>query len=492
MLCHNIYRNDMKFLQFLLFFLLAFFLSGCVQIETPHRGVVKDAETGDPIKGVVVHIDLESGMPLGPDGVTRWKDSYETVTNAKGKYSLSMKLKGNLPLEFPTGHSILFFKAGYFHSEIFEPALNNTVSLYPIKYYLDYLEYRSFNEASSNSHLYYYDKEPEAFAEYKKELDKMEHLQFARFGERGEFVSVPNAQFKRMSCRMEIEYDHGNHSTPYTFGISGNVCLLFDETSRKMMICDARGNIKELEDTELIQYNFLAAAPDENKAVFANSYSIYIPHTPYTYLANNVTPQKGNIIALAGNSREFLTLEDNGLYLCYFLIWHDISKGCISIDDVLNDENARFILLTHGYSPAADHVYFVITKNTFSYQIHKVTFESTSLGETQLTFTEQLLPSFPADDEIIDFASNGRIFFIAFKRSGIKKYSLDRHRRGFLKEERDFYKNSHDLFLEKSIAAIELGWSITGRVLYVTVGDSTIYRLSLDGVPDYRIKILEQ
>lgn len=482
----------MKFLTPIFFFLMALILSGCINAESPHRGVVKDAETGDPIKGVVVHMNLESGLPLGPDGITRWKGSYETVTNAAGKYSLSMKLKENLPLELPTGHELFFFKAGYFPSTILEPALNNTVTLYPIKYYLDYL---SEKETYYDPHLYYYDKKPEAFAEYKKELLKMQHLQFESLGEKGAFVSAPNAQFTKISCRQKIVYPPSKHSTPYTLGILRNVCILFDEASRKMMTFDTRGNIKELKDTELIKYNFLAAAPDESEAVFANSDSIYIPHPPYSNLANNVTPQKGNIIALAGDSREYLTLEGNGSYLCYFSIYDNLGKGCISIDDVLskNDENGRFISLTHGYSPGEALVYFVIIKKAFYYQIYRVTHESGPSGKKQLTFSEQLLPTFPADDDIIDFASNGMDFFIAFKRSGIKKYSfLNMYRKGPLKEDGDFYKNSHDLFKENSVAAIELGWAAMEQVLYVTVGNSTVYRLSLDGVPDFRIRILEK
>jgi hypothetical protein len=336
------------------------------------------------------------------------------------------------------------------------------------------------------------DKKPEAFAEYNKELLKMSSLPFESLGEKGVFISIPNARITTISCRSTFHLDN-NRSELETFGISGNVCIFFDEASRKMMTFDAQGNIKELEDNLTIKYNFVSAAPDEWDTVFANRDSIYIPNPPYSNMANNVAPQKGHISALAGDSKEYLTLEDDGLYLCYFSIWHRMGKGCISIDDVFskNEGNARFSSLAHGYSPAQDHVYFVISKKVFEYQIHKVTYESDSSGKTKLTFTEQLLPSFPADDEIIDFTSDGRIFFIAFKKSGIKKYSLDMYGKGPLKEKRTFYEKSHDLFVDKSIAAVKLGRSVSQRVLYVTVGDSAVYRLSLDGVPDYRIRITE-
>jgi hypothetical protein len=461
-------------------------LSDCIHTEPPHQGIIKDAETGKPLKGVVVLLNLTSGMPLGPDGVTQWKGSYQTVTDNNGKYSFSIKFKGQLPLEFSTGHELSFFKAGYLPSRILEPSLSNTIFLHPIKYYLDYSHCR---ESIKRGHLNprFMAQVPEGFSEYKKELLKMETLPFERIGDKGDFASIPNGKIVKISCRATFDYDK-NPSKPYTFGISGTVCKFFDETSDRTMTLDAQGNIKEAEDNLLVKYNLVSIATNESEAVYAGSDSIYIPKPPYSNMATLEIPQKGHITALAGDSHEYLTLEDDGLYLCYSSIRNRMGRRCISINDAIpsSGENARFVLLSQGRD-----AYFVVSKNAELYQIHKVTHENDSAGNARLALTEQLLPSFPVEDEIIDLASDDRVFFVAFKQTGIRKYSLDMNGKGPLKEDKIFYDNSHDLFVNKSVTAVELGRSVSEHVLYVTVGTSTVYRLSLDGIPDSKIRIVE-
>ena len=489
------HQKHMKLSTLLLVFLLFLILSGCVHIESPHLGVVKDAETGKPIKGVVVHMDLESGMPIGPEGITKWKGSYETVTDKEGRYSLSIKLKGQLPLELSTGHALSFFKAGYLPSRILEPSINNTVSLYPIKYFLDYSHYK---ESAKKGDLDppFMDKKPEAFVEYKKELIKMASLPFESFGDKGIFLSAPDAQFTKIYCRTIFQFST-NDSKPYTFGISDNACIVFDEASHKMTTFNAQGNSKDLKNSFPTTYHLVSFTENELDAVYANKDSIYIPNPPHANIGRHIAPQKGHIIGLAGDSEEYLTLEDNGLYLCYFSKGPTIEKGCISIKDVFSndsgegDRQPRFISLVHEYSYASTH-YYVISKKGLAYQIHKVTHEYDSSGKTIFNFSEQFYPSLSADDEIIDFDTDGRSFFIGFKSGAIKKYSLDMYGKGPLKEDQIFHDKSHDLFKDKSISAVKLGWSVSDRVLYVTVGNSTVYRLSLDGVPDSRIRIIEE
>jgi hypothetical protein len=489
------YKKHMKVMTYSILLLVALFLFGCVHIESPHTGFIKDAETDKPIKNVVVHLDLETVFFVpAPHVNTKWKDGFEVLSNEAGIYKLPFRVIGQGPLELSAGQELSFIKAGYFPTRILDPAMHNSVDLYPIRYYLDYVHHKdSAQKGDWGAPHYYMDNKPEAFTEYKKELTRMAAGSFEKLGEKGVFISVPTAQITRISCRTKFPMGSTYRSKPDTFGIFGNICLFYDEVSRKSMISDARGNIKTVDDASLSRYNLISIAPNEENTVYANADSIYIPNPPYSNTPHITQPQKGNISALAGDSNEYLTLEDNGLYMCYSSIWHRMGNGCISVSDVFsnNGGKAKFILLTHGYSPDQDHVYFVISKKAFQYQIHKVTHESDSGGNTKLTFTEQLVPSFPADDEIIDFASDGRIFFIAFKKSGLKKYSLDMYRKGPLKEESAFYEKCHDLFADKTLVAIKLGRSASERVLYVTAGDSAVYRLSLDGEPDYRIRIIE-
>jgi hypothetical protein len=486
-------KRSMKLSVLSVYIIIVLGLSSCVHIELPHTGIVKDAETGNPLNGVVVHMDLESGMPLGPDGITKLKGSYETVTNTDGTFSLSIKLKGQLPLELSTGHELSFFKAGYFPARILEPSLNNTIPLHRIKYYLDYSHYK---ESAKRGYLErpFMSEKPEAFTEYNKELDKVALLQFEKTGDKGAFITVPNAQIAKISCRSSFRLDE-KPSAPYTFGVSGDVCIFFDEVSRRLITFDAQGNIKELNAPLLIKYNLFSAgyadAPDALDSVYAKNASIYIPNPPYPSIDKNIMAQKGNIVALAAGSSEYSTIEGNGLYLCtYFARFYRKDSICVSADELFSAKNGHvlFVSLT---KPVQYQNYYAIVKMELEYRLYKIT-HSESSDKTIFNSPEQLLPSFPVDDEIIDFASNGRDFFIAFKRSGIKKYSLDMYGKGPLKERKDFYTNSHDLFRDKTIAAIELGRSVTDHVLYVTVGNSTVYRLSVDGVPDFHIRIIEK
>jgi hypothetical protein len=48
---------------------------------------------------------------------------------------------------------------------------------------------------------------------------------------------------------------------------------------------------------------------------------------------------------------------------------------------------------------------------------------------------------------------------------------------------------SSSFLADKTIRYIRIGRSVTARALYVTTGGSIIYRLNLDGVPDYPIEI---
>ena len=211
--------------------LTALILSGCLHIEAPLSGTITDAETIRPVQGVVVHIDLESGLWAGPDGKRLWKDSYETISDEGGKFSLPLKLLTKLPFPFEitNGNELSIVKAGYFPSRILEPTSRNPILLYPIKYYLDYSHYKE-NAKKGELDLPYMDEKPEAFAKYKEELTKMGLLQFEKGGEKGVFIAVPDSQFTKLYCRTKFEFSD-TRSKPYTFGVSDNVCFVFVEAS---------------------------------------------------------------------------------------------------------------------------------------------------------------------------------------------------------------------------------------------------------------------
>ena len=91
---------------------------GCVQVvgyEGDYKGRVIDAETGEPISGVVVLGVWYSKMPTPAGSTSHFHDARETVTDEKGEFIISgkgLKILSNLePVD------IFIFKAGYEHFE---------------------------------------------------------------------------------------------------------------------------------------------------------------------------------------------------------------------------------------------------------------------------------------------------------------------------------------------------------------------------------------
>jgi hypothetical protein len=226
----------------LAFFLL--FLTSCAHIEFPHYGIVKDADSGEPISGVVAHLDLESGiLDSLAHSHTEWKDSYETITNNKGQFAIPLHIYGQVPFELSNGHTISFLKAGYFESSILDPSINNDVKLYKITHYLDYLHYKK-SAALGHLNLPYTDDNHEGFKKYKNELAKTAIMQFVKNGDDGVFFEIPGARFTELSCSTDSEWNHDD-SKAWTHGVEEVVCTVLDEASHKWMAFTARGTFIE-------------------------------------------------------------------------------------------------------------------------------------------------------------------------------------------------------------------------------------------------------
>ena len=82
-----------------------------IRDEVPYPGKVIDAETGDPIAGVVVLAAWYRHFPTPAGGMQRFYDAHEVVTDANGDYTMpSMGLRFLSTLGPP---QFLFFKVGY-------------------------------------------------------------------------------------------------------------------------------------------------------------------------------------------------------------------------------------------------------------------------------------------------------------------------------------------------------------------------------------------
>jgi len=113
--------GDMKTSDTLLAMLLGVIatvlLSGCycyaVRYDGPYEGRVIDAETGQPIEGVVVLGVWYEEYPTVAGAMHKFHDAKETVTDKNGEFlirGMGLELLSNvIPMD------VLFFKAGYGH-----------------------------------------------------------------------------------------------------------------------------------------------------------------------------------------------------------------------------------------------------------------------------------------------------------------------------------------------------------------------------------------
>ena len=103
----------------MIFFGILILLPGCVyaaRIDGPYEGKVIDADTGEPVEGVVI-LGVWYSSQFSPAGATRnYHDAMETVTDKKGKFSIpGVGLRILSSVELGT---ILIFKARYSYIEI--------------------------------------------------------------------------------------------------------------------------------------------------------------------------------------------------------------------------------------------------------------------------------------------------------------------------------------------------------------------------------------
>jgi len=90
--------------------------AGCMQVagyERDYKGRVVDAETGQPIPGVVVLGVWYTKTPTPAGSTSHFHDAKETVTDGKGEFTIPGK--GLKILSSVDPMDVLIFKAGYEH-----------------------------------------------------------------------------------------------------------------------------------------------------------------------------------------------------------------------------------------------------------------------------------------------------------------------------------------------------------------------------------------
>ncbi|MEM2983221.1 MAG: hypothetical protein QXH17_08680 [Candidatus Bathyarchaeia archaeon] len=113
----------MKIADKILLFILFALICGCcmypVRYDGPYRGKVVDAETGEPIEGVVVlGVWYSSIFSITGSPFEEFYDAMETVTDKNGEYfieGMGLRLFSNLkPM-----HAI-YYKSGYYYVEMWD------------------------------------------------------------------------------------------------------------------------------------------------------------------------------------------------------------------------------------------------------------------------------------------------------------------------------------------------------------------------------------
>ncbi|MGD0884583.1 MAG: hypothetical protein ABSA46_06870 [Thermodesulfovibrionales bacterium] len=105
----------MKYVFMMIVGLSLIFLFSCcacaVRVDGPYKGKVIDADTREPIEGVVVLGEWYRETPTAAGAVHRFYDAMETVTDKNGDFEI--KGLGLLVLSNVIPMDILIFKAGY-------------------------------------------------------------------------------------------------------------------------------------------------------------------------------------------------------------------------------------------------------------------------------------------------------------------------------------------------------------------------------------------
>jgi hypothetical protein len=77
--------------------------------------------------------------------------------------------------------------------------------------------------------------------------------------------------------------------------------------------------------------------------------------------------------------------------------------------------------------------------------------------------------------------------YIAFRNEGIRKYPFPWKSNEKLEEKKAFFDRSNKLFKSDPLSVM-IGSAVNAPAVYAVTGDDRIFRIALDGTPDYIVK----
>jgi hypothetical protein len=293
------------------------------------------------------------------------------------------------------------------------------------------------------------------------------------------------------------------------------VYYVLDSTSGNWWAVDSRGKRLAPENLHLPHWDFFI--PDSHWLgapiplyIYANQKFIFYPkglETPEGHWEETqggivyIPAHAPDITAMAGNNFLFFTIEGNGRLLCSYeggyrkVTHHD---GVERIEDHLphflesysandlpasdiNDgvKKSQFKFLIQSLRDD----YLVVTKTPDNWHLYRL---SPKPQERRFQFEE--LGIFPASKGITAVAQDYDSLFISFKDEGVRKYSMpSRHEKNKLKEDVEFHKRLSK-YIPSGLSSMVVGSAGDVHAIYATANDEKIYRFSVNGVPDFRIK----
>lgn len=488
---------------------------GCAHLELPHYGEIKDAETGEPLEGVLVFMSLYTRClwPL-PHVGSDYRGSVEAITDKNGRYWLPLNFTLSLPMCFAESKDYTIFKPDYFEERFVQNSWlwyifggwyfnekdkhdSGHIYLYKMKHYLNYLPYKYPHKYNFPS---YHIEEDSKY--YKSFLESINKLNLQSADEYGVFLRFPGKKLTRIYSRIIDSLD-----SP----VGKKINYVYDEVENKWIIIGGRGNILEPKPSKITKWNFMSSHETWGWPIYADNNKIFYP------IEENMIPHgmkydkgeikfidshKGNISALAGTLEHFFTIEDNSSSLCEYA--RDWGKGgeylpnlvnCFTgkdlppfkEDDTVSD--SKFMFLNYD---TINHVLFVVTKTPKYWHVYRFSNSYDEKIKNIRLFIQEMALLFPADKEITAFATSGP-FYIAFKGEGIRKYNLivplnvTGKEKSYVEEDREFFINSRQTKYP-DIKSLVIGNAVNIQALYAVTSEDTVYRFSLDGIPDYQIE----
>lgn len=478
-----------KFRTLLALAIVIILISSCIHIEPSHYGTIKDTETLEPINGVEVfeRLKYECLLPPSPGGANYEQLGNASATsNAKGEYSLPIKIFLKPPLLCRVSNTVGFIKPGYLqygyglngpYDKVAEDPQD--IKLLKMTHYLNLLPY-----IETLKYQLYSDEEnlPD---NYKAAYNSMKTIKTTALDEDGIFIRVKDRKFTRI---YNLESPTGN-----------KIVYVYDEITNNWLQFDFRGKPTSSINENQPPWLFASQRVNTHWTIYSDSKTIhFFPHLNPMPAGSNynkkeiktITSKFGKLSDIAGYSGSFITIENDGENLCHYGRTEKMNedptfiKGYSGKDlppstDDNTITNSKFMF----FSSSSD-TYFVLTKSDKYWHIYNV--DMKFLRPISHSNIKEI-GKIPLEYEITSFISDGHQqnanFFISTRNKGIKVYKTDNYKFSEVNDKNiNFNKEIY-----KNISALALGYIDVVPIIYAVSGDNKIYRFTREGIPDHPI-----